>query len=225
MRLAVVLGDEMPVHVTGADADFEHDRRVRRLRQLEALLDHAHERRQVGARIEEPDLRLHRIGVAALLHDRGAFAVILADDDQRAAGDAAGREIGQRVGRDIGAGGRFPGHRAAHRIHDRSRERRRGGRLRGRRLEMHAELVHHVLGVGQHVHQMRDRRALIAADIRDAGLKQGLRDRENAFAAKDFALAKLEILDLARERAFRHRAPPANWALMRPAGNSGRSSA
>ena len=39
----------------------------------------------------------------ALLHDRGAFAVILADDDQRAAGDAAGREIGDRVGGDIGA--------------------------------------------------------------------------------------------------------------------------
>ena len=90
---------------------------------------------------------------------------------------------------------------------------------------MHAELVEHVLGVGQNVHQMRDRRALIAADIRDAGLQQSLGDGENAFAAKDFALAKLEILDLASERAFRHRAPPANWALMRPAGSSGRSSA
>ena len=40
---------------------------------------------QIGARVEQPELRFHRKGVAALLHDRRAFAVILADDDQRAA--------------------------------------------------------------------------------------------------------------------------------------------
>jgi hypothetical protein len=34
---------------------------------------------------------------------------------------------------------------------------------------------------------MRDWRALIAGDVRDAGLKQGFGDRENAFAAKDLA--------------------------------------
>ncbi len=64
---------------------------------------------------------------------------------------------------------------------------------------MHAEFVEHVLGVGEHVHQMRDRRALIAADIGDAGLQQRLGDRENAFAAEDFAVAEFEILDLASE--------------------------
>ena len=101
--LLVVLGDELPMHMTGADAHFEHDRRVRGLRQFEALLDHPDHRRQIGARIEKPDLRLHRIGVAALLHDRGALAVILADDDQRAAGDAARSEVRERVRRDIGA--------------------------------------------------------------------------------------------------------------------------
>ena len=56
-----------------------------------------------GPRVEQPDLRLHREGVAALLHDRGAFAVVLADDDQRAAGDAARGEVGERVGGDVGA--------------------------------------------------------------------------------------------------------------------------
>ncbi len=105
--LLVVLGDELPMHVTGADAHFEHDRRVRGLRQFEALFDHPDHRRQIGARIEKPDLRFHRIGVAALLHDRGALAIVLADDDQRAAGDAARGEVRQRVGRDVGARGRF----------------------------------------------------------------------------------------------------------------------
>ena len=194
--------------MTGADAHFEHDRRVRGLRQFEAFLDHAHDRRQIGARIEQPDLRLHRIGVAALLHDRGAFAIILADDDQRAAGDAARGEVRQRIGRDIGARGRLPGHRAAHRIHDRSRERRGGGRFGSGRLEMDAEVAHHVLGVGEHVHQMRDRRALIAGDIRDAGLQQRLGDRENALAAKDVAGLKSQVLNFALEGPFRHRLAP-----------------
>ena len=198
-RLPIVLGDELPMHMTGADADFEHDRRVRRLGQLEALLDHAHECRQIRARIEQPDLRFQRIGVAALLHDGRAFAVILADDDHRAAGDAARREIGERVGGDIRSGSRFPGHRAAQRIHDRRRKRRRGGRLRSRRLEMHAKFVEHVLRVGEHVHQMGDRRPLIAADIGDAGLQQRLGDGENALAAEHFPGAELQVLDLASE--------------------------
>jgi hypothetical protein len=52
---------------------------------------------------------------------------------------------------------------------------------------MHAEVVHHVLGVGEDIHEMRDRRALIAGDVRNARLKQRFGDRENAFAAKDLA--------------------------------------
>ena len=39
-------------------------------------------------------------------------------------------------------------------------------------------------------------RALIAADIGDAGLEQRLGDRQNAFAAEDLAFAQLEVLDL-----------------------------
>ena len=73
---------------------------------------------------------------------------------------------------------------------------------------MHAEVVHHVLGVGEHVHEMRDRRALIAGDVRDAGLKQGLGDRENAFAAKNVAGAQPQVLNFALEGPFRHRLAP-----------------
>ena len=73
---------------------------------------------------------------------------------------------------------------------------------------MHAELGEHVLGVGEHVHQMRDRRALIAGDIGDAGLQQRLGNGENALAAEDFAVAEFEVLDLAREGTFRHAASP-----------------
>ena len=93
--------------------------------------DRLDDRRQVRPRIEQPDLRLHREGVDALLHDRGAFAVVLADDDQRAAGDAAGGEVGQRIGGDVGADRGLEGDRAAQRIVHRGRERRRGGRLAG----------------------------------------------------------------------------------------------
>ena len=64
---------------------------------------------------------------------------------------------------------------------------------------MHAKIVEHVLRVGEHIHQMRDRRALIAADIGDAGLQQRLGDREDALAAKYIARAELEILDFASE--------------------------
>src|SRR5271169_4847009 len=69
---------------------------------------------------------------------------------------------------------------------------------------MHAELVKHVLGVGEHVHEMRNRRALIAANIRHARLQQRLGDGENTLAAKLFAVAQLEILHFARKRPFRH---------------------
>jgi hypothetical protein len=42
---------------------------------------------------------------------------------------------------------------------------------------------------------MRDRRALITADIGDARLEQRLGNGENAFAAKDLSLAKLQVFD------------------------------
>ena len=73
---------------------------------------------------------------------------------------------------------------------------------------MDAKLVHDVLGVGEHIHEMRDRRALISGDVRNAGLQQGFGDRENAFAAKDFAGLKPQVLNFALEGPFRHRLAP-----------------
>ena len=67
---------------------------------------------------------------------------------------------------------------------------------------MHAELGHHVLGVDQHVEQMRHRRALIAADIGYARLQQRLGDREDAFATEGLAVAEPQRLDFLLERAF-----------------------
>ena len=153
-----------------------------------------HDRGQVRARVEQPDLRLHREGMAALLHDRGAFAVVLADDDQRAAGHAAGGQIGERVGGDVGADRRLEGRGAAQRIVDRGGERRGGRRLVGARLEADAELLQHVVGVGQHVDQVRDRRALVAGDVGHARLQQRLGDGEDAFAAEFLAGAEPELL-------------------------------
>ena len=89
-RRAVALGAEVAVHVAGADAQHQHHRRVAGLRKLEPPLHHAHDGGQLGARVQQPDLRLHGEGVAALLHDAGAFAVILPDDDQGAAQHAGG---------------------------------------------------------------------------------------------------------------------------------------
>ncbi|MEI2735894.1 MAG: hypothetical protein V9G24_14545 [Rhodoblastus sp.] len=74
-----------------------------------------------------------------------------------------------------------------------------------------AELGHVVLGLHHHVEQMRDRRALIAADIGDAGLQQRLGDGENALAMKDFALAELQRLDFGRKRALHFSSEPLSF--------------
>ena len=64
---------------------------------------------------------------------------------------------------------------------------------------MHAELGHDVLGVDQHVEQVRDRRALVATHIGDAGLQQRLGHREDALAAKGLAVAEFQRLDFLSE--------------------------
>ncbi len=195
----VVLGLELAGDVAGADAQFEHHRRVARLGELEPLLDHAHDRRQIRPRIEQPYRGLHRIGVGALLDDTRAFAVILAEDDHGAADHAGRGEVGQRVRRHIGADDRLPGDGAAQRVVDRGTE--HGGRrgLVGAGLDMHAEIGEQVLGIHHHVEQVRYRRALVAADIAHARLQQRLGDREDAFAPKGFAVAEPERLDFLLE--------------------------
>ena len=184
------------MHVAGADAEFHHNWRVGDLGEIVGLLDQIDDPGEVGARIEKPHLRLHRKGVAALLNDAGALAIVLAEDDQDAALDAGRGEVGEGVGGDIGADGRFPDRRAAHGIVDRGAAQGRGRGLIGATLEMNAEVSQNVPGIGKHVHQMGNRRALVAADVRYTGLKQRLGDGENALAMKDIAVAELKALDL-----------------------------
>ena len=68
---------------------------------------------------------------------------------------------------------------------------------------MDAQLVQKVLRFDQHVDQMRDRRALVAADIGHARLQDGLGDRQDALAAEDFTIAQPERANLLGERALR----------------------
>ena len=64
---------------------------------------------------------------------------------------------------------------------------------------MHPEIADDVLGVDQHVEQVRHRRALIAADIAHAGLQQRLGDREDALAAEGRAVAEPQCFDFLLE--------------------------
>src|SRR3970282_1749831 len=201
-RRAVRLGPERALHVAGADAQLEHHRRAGGLRELEAVLHHLDDLRQARARVDQPDLRLHGEGVAALLDDGGALAVVLAEHDERAALHARGGEVGERIGSDVGAHRGLEGHRAAQGVIDGRAEHRRRAPFRGVRLDMHAELVQDVARVVQHVHHVRHRRALVAADVRHARLQQRLGDRENAFAVERLAVAEPEFRDLFPEGAL-----------------------
>jgi len=112
----VGLGGELSGDVAGAHAQLQHDRRVACLRQLKAFLDGVDDRGQVWPRIEQPHRAFHGVGVGALLDHARAFAVVLAQDDERAANDAGRSQVRQRIGRHIGADDRLPGHGAAQRI-------------------------------------------------------------------------------------------------------------
>ena len=202
--LHIVFRHEAAMHMAGPDAHLHHHRRVGCFRQLEGLLDNIHHARQIGARIGQPDLRLHGEGVAALLHDRGAFAIVLADDDDGTTGDTAARQIGQRIAGHIGACRRFPRHRPTDRIHDRGREHGGGGGFGRRGFKVHTKFRHIIGSIGEHIHQMRNRRALIAADIGDTRLQQRLGDGKNAFTPKFIASAKAQIFHFPCKRPFCH---------------------
>ena len=198
-RPAVVAGDKAPVQMAGADAQHQHYRRIAGLGQLEALLHRGHDAVQPGFGIEQPELRFHREGVRALLHDAGAFAVVLAENDKRAALDPRRGEIAERVAGHVGAHGGFPGHGAAQGVVDGSGQRGCGGGFAGAGLEVHAQLVQDFAGVGQHVHQVRDRRALVAGHVGHAGLQQRLGDREYALAAEFLARGQAQQFNFLRE--------------------------
>ena len=67
---------------------------------------------------------------------------------------------------------------------------------------MHAEFREVIMGLHQHVEEVRYRRALVAADIGDAGLQQRLGDGKDALAMKHGALAKAQHLRFLAERNF-----------------------
>ena len=198
-RAAVGLRDKAAVQVAGANAQLQHHGGVAGLGQRKAVVHRFDDGGQVGLGVEQPHLRLHGKGVGALLHDGGALAVVLADDDQRAAQHPARGQVGQRVGGHVGAHGGLPGDGPAHRVVDRGRQRGGGGGLAGGGLEVHAQLLQDGLGVGQHVHQVRDRRALVAGDVAHASLQQGLGDGQDALAPKHRARGHLQLLDFLDE--------------------------
>ena len=143
------------------------------------------------------------------MHDAGALAVIFTHHDQHPAAHAGRCEVGQRIGRHVGADDGLPGHGAAQRVVDGGAQHRGGRGLVGAGLHVHAETLHFVLGLDQHVEQMPHRRALIAADIGDAGLQQRLGDGDDALAVKRIAVAELQLLDFAFEGDFGHGSPGA----------------
>ncbi len=173
--------------------------RVAGLGQLETLLDRLDYGRQIRPRIEQPDLRFHRERVRAFLHDAGAFAVVLAQHDERAADDARRGEVGKGIGGHIGADRGFPGHGAANRIVDRGGQHGRGGGFACRGLESHTEFAQDDAGIRQHVHQVGNRRALITADVTDARLQQRLGHGQDPFAFELGAFVEAQRLHLFSE--------------------------
>ena len=199
---------EASVDVAGPDAELEHHRGAARLGELEALLDRAHHGGQARSGVEEPDLRLHREGVASLLDDARPVAVVLADHDERAAGDPRGREVRERVGGDVGSDGGLPHRASAHRVVDGGGEHGAGGRLVRAGLDVDAERVQDLAGVVEDVHHVGDRCPLVAAHVGHPGLEQGLRDREDPLTVEDVAVAEGEGPNLLRKASFRHVVPP-----------------
>ncbi len=61
---------------------------------------------------------------------------------------------------------------------------------------MHAEVSEQIFSIHHDVEQVRNRRALIAADIAHARLQQRLGDGEDTLAAKHFAGAEPQRIDL-----------------------------
>src|SRR5207302_11022170 len=78
----------------------------------------------------------------------------------------------------------------------------RCGGLAGARLDMDAEVVEVVARLHHDIEQVRYRRPLVAADIRDAGLEQSLGYGENALAVEGFAVTEPQRLDLFSELSF-----------------------
>jgi hypothetical protein len=74
------------------------------------------------------------------------------------------------------------------------RQHRRRGSFRGIGLVAHAQLGKYLLGICENVHQMTDRRALIAADIANTSLEKRFGECQNTLAREGFPFTNLEFL-------------------------------
>ena len=64
---------------------------------------------------------------------------------------------------------------------------------------MDAQIIEYLAGIGENIHQMRDRRALIAPDVRHARLQQSLGHGEDGLAFEYFAGPEPQRLNFPRE--------------------------
>ena len=85
---------------------------------------------------------------------------------------------------------------------------------------MNAQVVKDVPGIVEHIDQVTDRRALIAADIGHPRLQQRLGDGENPLAMQFAAVAEAQLLDFPGKGPFGH---PRCLAFVVVATRSGRS--
>ena len=75
---------------------------------------------------------------------------------------------------------------------------------------MHTQLGQVVARLDQDVEEVGDRRALVAADVRHAGLQQRLRDGEDALAMERLTGAEPEAAYFPVERDFQTASPRAS---------------
>ena len=199
-RFDVIATHHAAAQMAGADADAEEDRLVARLREAEPFLDEPLEARQSVARIEERHARFQRRGMGPLLEDGSAFSVVFADHDERPPDHPRRRNVGEGIGRHVGAYHGLPGGRAAHGVVDRRPQQGSGGCLAAGLLEVDSHrLQERLVGVSQHVDEMRDGRSRVAAHVAHAGLQQRLGDGEDALAVQDLSGAIAELLDVLGE--------------------------
>jgi hypothetical protein len=69
---------------------------------------------------------------------------------------------------------------------------------------VYAELIQYLARIGENVHQVRDGRALIAADVGHTGLQKGLGNSKYGLALEHLAGSEPERLNFARERPLCH---------------------
>jgi len=90
------------------------------------------------------------------------------------------------------------------RVPDHTTLSRRSRGFAGGTLEVHAEVVENLAGVREHVHEVRHRRALVAADVGDSRLQQRFRHGENALAPELVACAGSQCEHFVLEGSFSH---------------------